>query len=249
MNLKEKKPGILKDSSAFLNRCMDSLTVVVAVILVPMMLLGIICFNSVKVNAQASEYVKNDLSAQQSKGLVKVDEGASLPGVNEARTVVVKVEEKKKAIALKKQQKWLKAQEKRVAAAKKKKDAKSEKTRREKEAEANSKKTYKGSWNGLPLTRGRGTIMGPSGKETYYNLDMSTCVSIMRGMGFSARKYPYAVRADGVKTLGGYVMVAANLRIRPKGSFIKTSLGTGIVVDTGGFAAHNPTQLDIATNW
>ena len=119
----------------------------------------------------------------------------------------------------------------------------------EKEAEANSKKTYKGSWNGLPLTRGRGTIMGPSGKETYYNLDMSTCVSIMRGMGFSARKYPYAVRADGVKTLGGYVMVAANLRIRPKGSFIKTSLGTGIVVDTGGFAAHNPTQLDIATNW
>ena len=233
MNLKEKKPGILKGSSAFLNRCMDSLTVVVAVILVPMMLLGIICFNSVKVNAQASEYVKNDLSAQQSKGLVKVDEGASLPGVNEARTVVVKVEEKKKAIALKKQQKWLKAQEKRVAAAKKKKDAKSEKTRREKEAEANSKKTYKGSWNGLPLTRGRGTIMGPSGKETYYNLDMST----------------YAVRADGVKTLGGYVMVAANLRIRPKGSFIKTSLGTGIVVDTGGFAAHNPTQLDIATNW
>ena len=210
MNLKEKKPGILKGSSAFLNRCMDSLTVVVAVILVPMMLLGIICFNSVKVNAQASEYVKNDLSAQQSKGLVKVDEGASLPGVNEARTVGAKVEEKKKAIALKKQQKWLKAQEKRVAAAKKKKDAKSEKTRREKEAEANSKKTYKGSWNGLPLTR---------------------------------------VRADGVKTLGGYVMVAANLRISPKGSFIKTSLGTGIVVDTGGFAAHNPTQLDIATNW
>ena len=91
--------------------------------------------------------------------------------------------------------------------------------------------------------------MGPSGKETYYNLDMSTCVSIMRGMGFSARKYPYAVRADGVKTLGGYVMVAANLRIRPKGSFIKISLGTGIMIDTGGFAAHNPTQLDIATNW
>ena len=72
---------------------------------------------------------------------------------------------------------------------------------------------------------------------------------IPAGKGFSEKKYPYAVRNDGVKTLGGYVMVAANLSIRPKGSFIMTSVGTGIVVDTGGFASRNPTQLDIATDW
>ena len=91
--------------------------------------------------------------------------------------------------------------------------------------------------------------MGPSGKETYYNLDMSVCVKVMRRMGFSEEEYPYAVRSDGVKTLGGYVMVAANLGIRPKGTLIETSVGTGIVVDTGGFAKRNRTQLDIAVNW
>ena len=71
----------------------------------------------------------------------------------------------------------------------------------------------------------------------------------MRRLGFSEAEYPYAVRADGVKTLGGYVMVAANLGIRPKGTLIETSVGTGIVVDTGGFAKRNKTQLDIAVNW
>ena len=44
-------------------------------------------------------------------------------------------------------------------------------------------------------------------------------------------------------------MVAANLGIRPKGTLIETSVGTGIVVDTGGFAKRNKTQLDIAVNW
>ena len=88
--------------------------------------------------------------------------------------------------------------------------------------------------------------MGPSGKETYYNLDMSGVVRIMRSMG---NKDKYWVRSDGVKMLGKYVMVAANLQLRPRGSHIQTSLGMGIVCDTGGFAASNRTQLDIATNW
>ena len=44
-------------------------------------------------------------------------------------------------------------------------------------------------------------------------------------------------------------MVAANFSIRPRGTTIETSLGTGIVCDTGGFARSNPTQLDIATSW
>ena len=103
-----------------------------------------------------------------------------------------------------------------------------------------------GSWNGRRLTRSAGTIMGPSGKETYYNLDMSGVVKIMRRMG---NKDKYWVRGDGCKMLGNYIMVAANLQVRPRGSHIMTSLGMGIVCDTGGFARNNIYQLDIATNW
>ena len=105
------------------------------------------------------------------------------------------------------------------------------------------------SYSGGKLTRSRGSIQGPSGKETYYNLNMNGIVSIMRRMGFSESEYPYNVRADGVKCLGPYVMVAAHLGNRPRGSKVQTSLGTGMVCDTGGFAANNPTQIDIATTW
>ena len=105
------------------------------------------------------------------------------------------------------------------------------------------------SYSGGKLTRSRGSIQGPSGKETYYNLNMSGVVSIMRRMGFSESEYPYNVRADGVKCLGPYVMVAAHLGKRPRGSKVQTSLGAGIVCDTGGFASSNPTQIDVATTW
>lgn len=96
------------------------------------------------------------------------------------------------------------------------------------------------------LNRTLGTVMGPSGKETFYNLDMSGVIAIMQSMGYYA---DYWVREDGVKMYGDYIMVAANLSIRPKGTIVQTSLGMGIVVDTGGFAATNPYQLDIATTW
>jgi hypothetical protein len=99
------------------------------------------------------------------------------------------------------------------------------------------------------LTKQAGTIQGPSGKETYYNLDMSGIVSVMRSCGYSEEKYPYWIRDDGVKMLGDYVMVAAAFDVRPRGTIIDSSLGTAIVCDTGGFAASNKTQLDIATNW
>lgn len=105
------------------------------------------------------------------------------------------------------------------------------------------------SYSGAKLSRSRGSIQGPSGKETYYNLNMNGVVSIMRRMGFSESEYPYNVRADGVKCLGPYVMVAAHLGKRPRGSKVQTSLGTGLVCDTGGFAANNPTQIDVATTW
>jgi hypothetical protein len=101
-------------------------------------------------------------------------------------------------------------------------------------------------WKGPVLSKRRGTIMGPSGKETYYNLNMSGVVRIMRRMGNTDE---YWVRSDGVKMLGDYVMVAANLKLRPRGSLVETSLGTAIVCDTGGFAKRNPTQIDIAVTW
>ena len=99
------------------------------------------------------------------------------------------------------------------------------------------------------LTKSAGVFQGPSGKETYYNLPMGTCITIMRNMGYSVEEYPYYVREDGAKMLGPYVMCAANLSIRPKGTILESSLGPAIVVDTGGFAHSNTTQLDMAVDW
>ena len=101
-------------------------------------------------------------------------------------------------------------------------------------------------WKGPVLSKGRGVNYGPSGKETYYNLNMNGVVRIMRSMGFDGE---YWVRDDGCKMLGDYIMVAANLNLHPRGSIVETSLGQGIVCDTGGFAKRNPTQIDIAVTW
>ena len=105
------------------------------------------------------------------------------------------------------------------------------------------------AWDGTRLTSQAGRIMGPSGQETYYNLPMEQLVQMLRSLGFSEAEYPYHVRADGVRMLGDYVMVAADLSLRPRGSLIMTSLGVGIVCDTGSFALSDPTQLDIAVDW
>ncbi len=102
------------------------------------------------------------------------------------------------------------------------------------------------TWDGPVLTPSAGVVMGPSGKETYYNLDMSGIVEIMRGMGNTDE---YWIREDGCKMLGDYIMCAANLNVHPRGTLVESSLGTCIVCDTGGFAASNPNQLDIAVNW
>ena len=101
-------------------------------------------------------------------------------------------------------------------------------------------------WGGAVLSRGNGSVRGPSGKETYYNLNMSGVVSIMRRMGNNDE---YWVRDDGCKMLGDYIMCAANLRVHPRGSLVESSLGTCIVCDTGGFASGNSQQLDIAVTW
>ena len=101
-------------------------------------------------------------------------------------------------------------------------------------------------WKGPVLSKSRGTVTGPSGKETYYNLNMQGVVNIMRRMGNTDE---YWVREDGCKMLGEYIMVAANLNVHPRGSIVETSLGKAIVCDTGGFAKRNPHQIDVAVNW
>ena len=120
----------------------------------------------------------------------------------------------------------------------------------------NNEIDYTPNWDGPALSTKLGRIKGPSGgEETYYDADciskagMNNVVSHMREMGFSEEEYPYEIREDGVRTLGNYVMVAADLSIHPRGSFVETSLGIGIVCDTGDFTNSNPNQLDIATNW
>ena len=102
------------------------------------------------------------------------------------------------------------------------------------------------NWNGPVLSRSKGSVYGPSGKETYYNLNMSGCVRNMNRRGYY---YEVWVRNDGCKMFGDYIMCAANLGVHPFGSLVECSLGTCIVVDTGGFAAGNPNQLDIAVTW
>lgn len=101
------------------------------------------------------------------------------------------------------------------------------------------------NYSGTKLTASAGVVYGPSGKETYYNLDMSGVVANAQAAGISGT---YGVRADGVKTYNGLVIVAANTNVHAKGSIIQTSLGTGIVLDHC-VASESTGQLDIATTW
>jgi len=100
--------------------------------------------------------------------------------------------------------------------------------------------------DGSVLTMSGGVNYYFDQKETYYNLNMDTVVSMAHERGLEGE---YWIREDGCKMLGDYIMVAANQSVHPYGSLVPTSLGMGIVVDTGGFAAGNPTQIDIAVNW
>ena len=106
--------------------------------------------------------------------------------------------------------------------------------------------TYNTSWSGEVLNRSNGIVVGPIGKESYYNLRMNRVVQIMKDKGYD---YEYWVRSDGVKMFGPYVMVAADLSIYPKGSLVECSLGTGIVCDTGDFVYTTDRALDIAVSW
>lgn len=119
-------------------------------------------------------------------------------------------------------------------------------------SKANKKKAYATATrtvypsNTDGLTQSAGVNYYGDQKETYYNLNMSRVVSRAQDSGIQG---DYWVRDDGVKMYGDYVIIAANQDIHPYGSTVDTSLGEGIVLDTGGFAASNPTQVDIATDW
>lgn len=86
-------------------------------------------------------------------------------------------------------------------------------------------------------------------KETFYNLPMNICAEYARQRIEGMENAEEWINENGCKMLGDYIMIAANQEVHPYGSLVETSLGTGIVVDTGGFALYNPLQVDIATNW
>ena len=104
-------------------------------------------------------------------------------------------------------------------------------------------------WDGPVLNFFNGNIDGPSGSETFYNLNMDGVISIMRDLGYDEANYPYWEREDGVKMFGPYVMCAADLSFRPKGTILESSLGMAIVCDTGSFTEEDPNRLDIAVTW
>jgi len=96
------------------------------------------------------------------------------------------------------------------------------------------------------LTKQRGTVTFDGHKETYYNLPMKKVCENATKKGIEGE---YWEREDGAKMFGDYIIVAADQKIHPYGSLVETSLGTGIVLDTGEFIKSNPQQIDIAVNW
>lgn len=96
------------------------------------------------------------------------------------------------------------------------------------------------------LTPTGGVYWNGDQKETYYNLPMDGVIAQAQNFGFYGE---YWVRDDGVKMYGDYVILACNRDVHPMGSLVETSLGTGISLDTGGFASSNPYQVDIAVSW
>lgn len=119
-------------------------------------------------------------------------------------------------------------------------------------------------WDGPVLTASKGVNYGPTGKETYYNMDMSGIVRAVQRGGWLYNdcinkniidnildSSGYWVREDGCKMFGPYIIVAANLDHFHRGSIVECSLGTAIVLDTGSFASWDEgwSWLDIATTW
>lgn len=122
---------------------------------------------------------------------------------------------------------------------------KAEEEERKAEEKQKTKEEAIPSWNGEVLNKTNGVVYGPSGKETYYNLDMSGVIRIMRSLGYD---YDYWVRDDGVKCFGEYIMLATNTNVYPKGTIVETTRGTGMVCDHCERAEYDPV-FDLAVSW
>lgn len=98
------------------------------------------------------------------------------------------------------------------------------------------------------LNPDNGTIEGPSGKETYYNLPMNYIVGRLKRLGY---KGDYWIRDDGMKMYGDKIIVAANWDVHPFGSTVQTSRGMGLIADMCGssYTSGNPYWIDLAANW
>ena len=96
----------------------------------------------------------------------------------------------------------------------------------------------------LVLTAKLGTIQYQGHKETWYNLDMSKVVE--RTDAAIGMTDLYWVREDGVKMYSAWVIVAAHPSVT-RYSFVETSLGQGVVLDT--HTVNDPNLYDIATTW
>lgn len=95
------------------------------------------------------------------------------------------------------------------------------------------------------LTKELGRVHGSWEVETWYNLPMGRVIENMRKRGYCESDYPFWIREDGVKMLGDFVMVAADLNKYPRGSVVYTTLGQGLVCDTG----EDLSGFDIAVIW
>lgn len=97
------------------------------------------------------------------------------------------------------------------------------------------------------LTKYNGVCYYNGRRESYYNLPMSQVIKYMHDLGFEGE---YSIRADGVKLFNGYVIVAADLSVYPKGTILECSLGKAIVCDTGSFTrVYGSSALDVAVAW
>lgn len=168
--------------------------------------------------------------------------GSAIP---KALEEIASEEAKEKAL----EEKMKKREELRKEAEEQAKKEQEEKPEEKIEVENEETKKEEFKWDGEVLNARNGIVYGPSGKESYYNLNMNGVIEEMRRLGFCEEEYPYYIREDGVKMLGDYVMCAANLSKRPKGTKVQTTLGMAIVCDTGNFAKRDPMQVDIAVDW
>ena len=93
------------------------------------------------------------------------------------------------------------------------------------------------------LTASLGKVTYNGHTETWYDLNMSKVVQRAQDMGIPCE---YWVRDDGVKMFGPWVICAGHpSKIRY--TFVQTSLGDGIILDT--HEMDDAELIDIATEW